>query len=143
LELHELLHDLSPGERARLSTHFEAVSAKAGSLIVRAGDPAAQIFLVTSGSLSVLLRAENQPDIRLSTLTAGMTFGEIAYIERSVRSADVRADSDVECLTLSFASLDSLTNTDPQMYGKLLRNLMRVVVSRLRSSNSELAEFAR
>jgi glutaminase len=143
LELHELLHDLSPDERARLSTHLEAVSAKAGSLIVRAGEPAAQIFLVTSGSLSVLLRAENQPDIRLSTLTAGMTFGEIAYIERSVRSADVRADSDVECLTLSFASLESLTDTDPQMHGKLLRNLMRVVVSRLRSSNAELAELTR
>jgi glutaminase len=143
LELHELLQGLSPRELGRLSSHLEAVNAKAGALIVRAGEPAAQIFLVISGSLSVLLRAENQPDLRLSTLTAGMTFGEIAYIERSVRSADVRADSDVECLTLSFASLDSLTDTDPRMHGKLLRNLMRVVVSRLRSSNAEVAELTR
>ncbi len=60
-----------------------------------------------------------------------------------MRSADVRADSDVECLTLSFASLDSLTDTDPRMHGKLLRNLMRVVVSRLRSSNAEVAELTR
>ena len=94
-------------------------------------------------SLSVLLRTQNQPDLRLATLTAGMTFGEIAYIERSVRSADVRADSDVECRTLTFASLDSLLATDPQVHGKLLRNLMRVVVSRLRSTNAELAELTR
>ena len=72
-----------------------------------------------------------------------MTFGEIAYIERSTRSADVRADSDVECQTLSFASLDSLISTDPQMHAKLQRNLMRVVVSRLRSSNAGLAELTR
>jgi CRP-like cAMP-binding protein len=142
-ELHELLQGLSPGELGRLSPHLDVVNAEAGTLIVRAGEPAAEIFLVTTGSLSVLLRAENQPDLRLATLTAGMTFGEIAYVERSVRSADVRADSDVECLTLSFASLDSLTTTDPQMHGKLLHNLMRVVVSRLRSSNAEVAELTR
>jgi len=143
INLHELLQDLTPGELARLSPHLEAFNAEAGTLVVRAGEPAARIFLVTSGSLSVLLRAEDQPDLRLATLTAGMTFGEIAYVERSTRSADVRADSDVECQTLSFASLDSLISTDPQMHAKLQRNLMRVVVSRLRSSNAALAELTR
>ena len=143
INLHELLQDLTPGELARLSPHLEAFNAEAGTVVVRAGEPAARIFLVTSGSLSVLLRAENQPELRLATLTAGMTFGEIAYIERSTRSADVRADSDVECQTLSFASLDALISTDPQMHAKLQRNLMRVVVSRLRSSNAELAELTR
>ncbi len=63
---HELLQDLTAGELARLSPHLEAFNAEAGTLVVRAGEPAARIFLVTSGSLSVLLRAENQPDLRLS-----------------------------------------------------------------------------
>jgi glutaminase len=143
LDAHELLHDLSKGELDRLNPRLETVNARAGTIIVRAGDPADELFLVTSGSLSVLLRTENKPDLRLATLTAGMTFGEIAYIERSVRSADVRADSDVECRTLTFASLDSLMATDPQVHAKLLRNLMRVVVSRLRSTNAELAELTR
>jgi hypothetical protein len=143
LDGHELLQDLNPAEIERLSPHLERVHASAGTFIVRAGEPATKIFLVTGGSLSVLLRVENQPDLRLATLTAGMTFGEIAYIERSARTADVRADSDVECRVLSFESLDSLVVSDPQMHGKLLRNLMRVLVSRLRASNAELAELTR
>jgi glutaminase len=143
LSAHELLNDLSPDELAHLSPRLETVRASAGTLIVRAGDPAAEIFLVTSGSLSVFLRPENQPELRLSTLTAGMTFGEIAYVERSVRTADVRADSDVECRSLTFDLLDSLVATDPQLHAKLLRNLMRVVVSRLHSSNAEIAELTR
>jgi glutaminase len=143
LDAHELLHDLSPSELARLSPKLEAVRAPAGTLIVRAGDPAAEIFLVTGGSLSVFLRAENQPELRLATLTAGMTFGEIAYVERSARSADVRADTDVECRTLAFESLDAFVATDPELHAKLLRNLMRVVVSRLHSSNAEIAELTR
>ena len=143
LSAHELLHDLSADELARLSPKLETMRAPAGTVIVRAGDPAAEIFLVTSGSLSVFLRSENQSELRLSTLTAGMTFGEIAYVERSVRTADVRADSDVECRTLTFDSLDSLVATDPEMHAKLLRNLLRVVVSRLHSSNAEIAKLNR
>jgi CRP-like cAMP-binding protein len=72
-----------------------------------------------------------------------MTFGEIAYVERGPRSADVRADSEVECRTLSFAMLDALADTDPQLHAKLLHNLIRVVVSRLRSVNAEVAELVR
>ena len=143
LSAHELLHDLSPDELARLGSRLGTVRARAGTLVVRAGDPAAEIFLVTSGSLSVFLRSENQPELRLSTLTAGMTFGEIAYIERSVRTADVRADSDVECRSLTFDALDSLVTTDSQLHAKVLRNLMRVVVSRLHSSNAAIAELNR
>ena len=143
LSAHELLHDLSADELARLSPKLETMRAPAGTVIVRAGDPAAEIFLVTSGSLSVFLRSENQSELRLSTLTAGMTFGEIAYVERSVRTADVRADSDVECRTLTFDSLDSLVATDPELHAKLLRNLLRVVVSRLHSSNAEIAKLTR
>jgi CRP-like cAMP-binding protein len=138
-----LLHDLSSDELARLSLKFETVRAPAGTLVVRAGDPAAEIFLVMSGSLSVYLRPENQPELRLSTMSAGMTFGEIAYIERSVRSADVRADTDVECRTLTFDALDSLVTTDSQIHAKLLHNLLRVVASRLHSSNAEIAKLTR
>lgn len=72
-----------------------------------------------------------------------MTFGEIAYVDRTVRSADVRTDSNVECRTLSFGALDSLVVTDAHLHAKLQRNLMRVVVSRLPSLNAEVAELTR
>jgi len=102
-----------------------------------------EIFLVTKGELSVLLQPPGRPALRLATLAGGMTFGEIAYVDRSTRSADVRADSDVECRTLTFATLDSLLTTEPQLHAKLLRNLVRVVVSRLRSSDAQVAELSR
>jgi glutaminase len=143
LDAHELLRDLEPDEFARLVPQLGFTSAKAGTILVRAGEPAAEIFLVTQGSLSVYVQPAGRPPLRLSTLSAGMTFGEIAYVDRAVRSADVRADSDVECRTLSFEALDSLLTTDPHLQAKLLRSLIRVVVSRLRSSDAEVAELSR
>jgi CRP-like cAMP-binding protein len=143
LDAHELLRDLDPQELERLVPHLGFSSATAGTILVRAGEPAVEIFLVTKGSLSVLLQPEGRPALRLATLTGGMTFGEIAYVDRSVRSADVRADSDVECRTLAFETLDSLVTTEPQLHAKLLRNLLRVVVSRLRSLDAQVAELSR
>ena len=72
-----------------------------------------------------------------------MTFGEIAYADRGPRSADVRADSTVECRTLSYTALDALADTDPALHAKLLRNLIRVVVSTLRTANAEVAQLRR
>ncbi len=143
LDAHELLQDLDTDELARVTSHLGTVSAQAGTLLLRRGQPAAEMFLVMQGSLSVLLQEDDGPPVRISTLAAGMTVGEIAYVDRAVRSADVRADSNVECRTLTFDTLDSLSIDDPALHAKLLRNLIRIVVSRLLSLDAQVAELSR
>jgi glutaminase len=140
---HELLRELGPDELAWLLPNLGVVSAPAGSLLVRRGDPATEIFLVTGGSLSVVAQLEDGRDMRLSTVSAGMTFGEVAYVTGGSRTADVRADSEVECRTLSFATIEALAQSDPPLHGKLLRSLIRVVVSRLLAADAAVAELAR
>jgi glutaminase len=119
------------------------ISAPVGSLLVRRGDPATEIFLVTGGSLSVVAQLEDGRDMRLSTVSAGMTFGEVAYVTGGSRTADVRADSEVECRTLSFATIEALAESDPPLHGQLLRSLIRIVVSRLLAADAAVAELAR
>ena len=69
-----------------------------------------------------------------------MTFGELAYVERERRrTANVLADSAVECRTLSYTLLDDLARAEPVLYGKLLRNLLKVASASLRLANAELA----
>jgi CRP-like cAMP-binding protein len=112
-------------------------------VLVRSGEPATEIFLVLRGSLSVFAPDDEPGCKRLTTLSAGMTFGELAYVDRGPRSANVCADSSVECRTLPFSTLDALAETDPALHAKLLRNLIRVVVCRLRLANAEAAQLAR
>jgi CRP-like cAMP-binding protein len=69
-----------------------------------------------------------------------MTFGEMAYTSRGVRRADVRADTPVECRTLPYALLDGYRDTNPALYGKLMANLLEVV---LRSVDVLAAEVSR
>ena len=75
-------------------------------------------------------------DRRLTTLRA--TFGELAYVSRGIRLADVRADSDVECHTLPYSVIDRYRETNPGLHSKLLANLLGVVVSSLEVVTSEV-----
>lgn len=143
LDEHELLRELQPDELGRLVPSLGVLAVPAGSLLVRRGEPAAGIFLVTRGTLSVVAGVEGGPIMRLATVSAGMTVGEVAYVASGSRSADVRADSDVECFTLPYATLDALARDDPVLHGKLLHGLIRIVVSRLLAADSAIAELAR
>jgi glutaminase len=138
---HRLLHGLSAEEASSLVRRLGTVSVERGTVLVRTGEPAAEIFLVTAGRLSVYA-AGGPPAHRLTTLSAGMTFGELAYVRREVRSADVVADSQVECRTLSFALLDELAANEPVLFGKLLHNMLAVVAGSLRLANDELAQLS-
>jgi len=140
---HELFESLTADELNRMLPLLGSVTADAGALVVRSGTAAGEVYLVTAGELSVLSENGKPGGHRLTTLSAGMTFGEVAFVERGVRSADVRADTAVECRTLSYATLDALAVSDPVLHGKLLRNLLRVVVASLRVANAEVAYLTR
>jgi glutaminase len=116
------------------------VAAAPGARLVRTGEPATEVFLIMHGTLSVVAGSNGR---RLTTLSAGMTFGELAFVDRGTRSADVRADSEVECRTLAYATLDALADRDPILHGKLLRNILRVVVGTLRVVNAEVEHLVR
>ena len=62
---------------------------------------------------------------RLATLCAGMGFGEASLITGGLRTADIRADNEVECLVLSAAVFASFEEKHPRLSIHLLRNLLR------------------
>ncbi|MGE0367324.1 MAG: glutaminase A [Candidatus Dadabacteria bacterium] len=122
---HDLCRGLEPLDIDILETLLKRKSYEPGELIIRKGDPADEIYLLMNGEVSVRVDLPNGQIKRLSTLSAGMAFGEIAVINRSVRSADVYADTHVECYLLSTSSFDELGKTHPVIKMTLLQNLLR------------------
>jgi glutaminase len=140
---HELLAGLTKTEHARLLPELDTATYPTGTLMVRQGEPASEVFLVTRGTLSVVREGPDGTSHRLTTLSAGGTFGELAFVDRRSRAADVRADSEVECRRLPYATIDGLAVTDPTLHGKILRNLLGVVVGTLRIVNDEVTHLTR
>jgi glutaminase len=116
-----------------------------GEAIIRAGDAAAEIFLLMRGevTVSVSVAAPDGAAHRLATLSAGMAFGELAAIGQSVRSADVTAHGPVEVLALSSAAFERLGETRPGLQAALLRNMLGSAYDHVDRLTREVASLGR
>jgi len=123
---HRLCEEAAPDDVEHLETLVTRVGFEPGTLIVRRGDPADAIFFLMRGEVSVVVDLPGGGQRRLSTLTAGMSFGELALLAGGVRSAHVRADTPVECCVLAAARFAQLERERPALAIRLLRNLLQV-----------------
>jgi CRP-like cAMP-binding protein len=76
---------------------------------------------------------------RLDAFTSGMTFGEVAFMDRSPRSANVTALDAVECRVLTRDAFARLGSEAPAAKIRLLENLARGLTGLLRQANRELS----
>jgi glutaminase len=137
-----LFSGLPPAGLRHLEAFLERRAWAAGQVLIRAGDAAAEVFFVARGRVSVLVPQADGGQRRLATFSAGMHFGEMALLDGAPRSADVVADTDVECDCLPLAALERLGAERPEIHIHLLRNMGRDLSQRLRRANRELAVFA-
>lgn len=124
---HQLCEGLSADDLAVLERLVTKESFAQGEFIFRMGAPSDRAYFLTSGEVSVVAEMPDGRLRRLSTSTAGMSFGETAMIDGGVRGADVFAETRVECFSLSRAAFEELGNSRPTLKIGLLRNALRVV----------------
>jgi anti-anti-sigma regulatory factor len=138
----EVARPLDPSEREHLERLLKPRSFQPGRCICRKGDPAGEIYFLVKGAVSV--RLYNTPSVfqRLAVFTPGSVFGEVAAIDRGPRSADVWADTPVECLCLSLDDFDALASSNPPLKIKLLQYLLRILTMRLRRSNDLIGQLS-
>ena len=137
----DLVQGLSGDEIALLARYLEQIRHPAGSTIFRAGDPGAALYAIASGRASVLLEGTGTVT-RLSSVTAGAFFGEMALLDRKPRSATLRADTDLDCWVLPVEAFERLREEAPECAIKLLANLARELSARLRGNNLTIQSLA-
>jgi len=139
LAAHRLCAGASTADIASLATRLRACQFEAGSAVVRRGEIADAVYLLMRGEVSVVVPLPPGGSKRLATLSAGMTFGEAALIAGGTRSADVLADTDVECLALGTAEFARLEQERPQLVIRLLHNLLRSSAETTQRLTAEVA----
>ncbi len=81
-----LFASLTPEQREVLVLHFQPHAAEPGERVIRAGDAADALYLISSGEVEVAVDGA-----RLKTQGPGEFFGEMALLSGGRRSADVTA----------------------------------------------------
>jgi len=90
------------------------VSLRAGDQLVAQGDPAEDAFIVVSGRLRAVHRADGGPEVTLGEMAAGELVGEMALVAGSRRAASMYAVRDTHLVRLTRAAFEDLMQQFPQ-----------------------------
>jgi len=138
LDSFELFDGLSVDEIEVIGGRLKKQAYRQGETIIKQGEPASQLYLLAQGQVSIKITLTDGKIKRLATLSPGLVFGEMAWIERSERSAAVSVDADALCYKLDIADFDAMMADHSAVKVKLLENLLRLFSRNLRKANTEI-----
>ena len=114
----------------------EVVEFAPGETIVRQGDPADAVYIVTEGEADVVLRDAEGHDITLTTMGRNSLFGETAVLSKGRRTATVRARDRVVTFKISADVFLDLVRQSPE----ISLQVMTVLAQRLERSSALLQQ---
>ena len=116
-------------------------SVPAGERVCSFGARGDEMFFVRRGRVGALLPLGAGQHHHLATFCQGDFFGEMAFLDREPRSADIVAFTPVDLYALSRERFDAVVEEEPALGGQVFEQLSRAVSSRLRDADAELRQL--
>ncbi len=110
--------------------HATTVRFDAGKSIMREGEAGVSMYVVMQGKVGIFIR-----DNQVETVNAGGTFGEMALVDQSPRTASAISQTDCVLMSVNRKALIALVKAQPAIGVAMLRS----IADRLRHMNSLLS----
>jgi len=117
--------------RMRLMAAATTVRLGRGETLIRRGERGGDIYRVAEGELEVI-DTRSQPVVVLDVLRVGAVVGEMAFLDESTRSADVRSAEPSVVQRWERAALMALLHAEPELGAAFYQELARQVSERSR-----------
>ena len=119
-------HDLEDFGR-----HITTVHLDKGSYLFYRNDPSSGLYLVSKGSLQIIIDNETNKEIIVYTIMQGDIVGEMTLFDDSARSATVVALEECRLYKIRDSKFIELMN----VYPAIAINLSRILIDRLHAAN--------
>ncbi|HVZ79452.1 MAG TPA: Crp/Fnr family transcriptional regulator [bacterium] len=106
-------------------------------VIFREGDMGNEMFIIQSGKVKITKQLNDGAEKTLVILGPGDFFGEMAVIDKDVRSANAIAAEPSRLIALDEEVFEMHMQTNPKIVKKILKNL----TARLRDANQQIANL--
>jgi len=145
LELREidLMKGLESEDLKAIEACVELRSFEPGQKIFNQGESGDELFLIRRGSVKILLPLKGERYYHLATFSRGDFFGEMAFLDYGVRSAEAMASTATDIFTLSRARFNTIAVDPPFMSARVLARLARALAIRLRQTDAALQTLER
>ncbi len=136
-----LLAGLEKDQLAVVRSMLERRKFSGGDVMVQCGTPANEMYFMARGRASAFIQLASGAKKRVGTFSSGMVFGEMGVLEHAPRSAEVTADTEVECDILTLVNFEKLGEDHPRIKLTIMRNLALLLSRNLRKRNQEFSVF--
>lgn len=132
----DLFSSLDEVELHRIAAASYSRSLVRNDLLFSEGDPATEMFLVTSGRIAMARESFDGRESVLALMEPGDLFGEMPLFDHEARSADARALEASEVVAVPYTVVLELYTDHPE----LLWRVVALLSNRLRSMDGALAD---
>lgn len=106
-------------------------------VIFREGDVGAEMYIIQSGKVMITKQLKSGEEKTLAVLGPGDSFGEMAVIDKDVRSANAIAMEPSRLIALDEELFEAHIQTNP----KIVKKILKILTSRLRDANQQIADL--
>ncbi len=135
-----IFDEFNDAQLALVSALCDPLSLEQDTVIVRENEASDDLYIIAQGSVVVWMAPDpaHRPaeQIRLAELHAGQAVGEMALVDRGLRSATVVANGDdTVLLRIRRDHLTALSETYPLLGYRLMRNLAVNLAAKIRTTD--------
>jgi CRP-like cAMP-binding protein len=136
-----IFKDLDDEELAQVADVCKEEKFGSGEYIFREGEHGNRLYLIVEGEVRISRDVPGSGEEALAVLKPGALFGEMAVFDRTERSTHAIANDRTKLLTMSRADFEMLLDFNRELAYKVLWACVRLLSSRLRSTNDSLRSF--
>lgn len=139
IAIHEtqLFSKLTPEQLTAVRGFLERRELGAGEVLFREGEPGDRLYVLTRGSVTILVGSGNETQ-RILSFEPGVVFGEMALLDGKARSATAVADEACVAYSLSARAFERILAMDPMAGNAILLQISRHLASQLRIATDSL-----
>jgi signal transduction histidine kinase len=105
----------------------QVLSAPAGTVVFRQGEPGDTLYCVLSGEIQISTELDGATDVELRRAGPGDSFGELALLDGGARDATARAVAPSQLFVLRRDHFLAAMPRTPQVFATVVANLVQVV----------------
>ena len=136
-----IFKDLNDAELAKVARVCRHETYLSGAYVFREGEEGTRLYLIVEGEVRISRDVPGSGEEALAVMKPGSLFGEMAVFDRGERSTHAISNGGTTALTISRHDFELLLDSDRELAYKVLWASVRLLSSRLRSTNDSLRSF--
>ncbi len=136
-----IFRDLDDQELALVAEVCAEETFRSGEYIFHEGEHGNRLYLIVQGDVRISRDVPGSGEEALAILKPGALFGEMAVFDRTERSTDAISNGGTTVLTITRPEFEMLLEFNRDVAHKVLWACVRLLSSRLRSTNDSLRSF--